>query len=94
MGSFIDHALMIGHYNSVNGVIHSLIWEMRISLILPFMMLPIMMWRTLGALALEVTFLAIIAAIQLKFAPPGSDFWLLQPGEKLGTAGKFALEIQ
>ncbi len=45
----VDHALMIGHYNTINGVIHSLIWKMRVSLLFPVLVLPLMRWKAKGA---------------------------------------------
>ena len=56
----VDHGLMIGHYNTLNGVIHSLIWEMRVSLLFPLLALPLVRWKAWGALGACAVLLAFI----------------------------------
>ena len=89
-----DHVLMIGHYNNLNGVIHSLIWEMRVSLMFPLLVLPIVRWRIGGALAVTALITVLIVAIQLMYAVPGSGLELLGSRPDLGGIGKLALELQ
>jgi len=90
----LDHALMIGHYNSVNGVIHSLIWEMRVSLLFPLLIVPIARWRMWGALGVAVALTLLIGAIQLAYGGGGPALDLVRPGSVAGKIGRFALELQ
>jgi peptidoglycan/LPS O-acetylase OafA/YrhL len=89
----VDHILMLGHRVSVNGVIHSLVWEMRVSLIFPFLMLPIVWWRTKGAVLTALGLMVIIAGFQFGFATPNTPPLLLASSELHG-AGKLAVELQ
>ncbi len=89
-----DHIFMIGHYNNLNGVIHSLIWEMRVSLLFPFIVVPIVRWRIGGAIVVTALITALIVAIQLKYAVPGAGLELLGSRPDLGRIGKLALEVQ
>ena len=90
----VDHGLMIGHYNTLNGVIHSLIWEMRVSLLFPLLALPLVRWKAWGALGACAVLLAFIVLVQLGFAPPGGGVALLQSSPALGLAGRMLLELQ
>lgn len=90
----LDHAFMIGHYNSVNGVIHSLIWEMRVSLLFPLLIIPIARWRMWGALWVAVALTLLIGAIQFVYGGDGPALDLVQPGSVSGKIGRFALELQ
>lgn len=89
-----DHVLMIGHHNTVNGVIHSLIWEMRVSLILPFLLIPMARWRGWGVAGVFVGLVALVIVLQIAFAPAGTGLALLESRPELGAAGKLALELQ
>lgn len=89
-----DHALMIGHYNSLNGVIHSLIWEMRVSLIFPFLIWPIVRWRLWGAFGVTALITILICAIQFKYLGAGAGLDMLASTPELGAIGKLALEVQ
>ncbi len=91
--SLADHALMIGHYNTINGVIHSLIWEMRVSLLFPLIIAPLVCWRMRGALAVAIGLAVVIGGIQLLYAPAGAT-WPLERQASLGVAAKVALEVQ
>lgn len=90
----VDHALMIGHHNTLNGVVHSLIWEMRVSLLFPLLALPLVRWRIKGALGLLAGLVAFVVGAQLAFAPAGTGATLLETGPALGAFGKLALEAQ
>ncbi len=90
----VDHALMIGHYNTLNGVIHSLIWEMRVSLLFPLLAWPLVRWRVGGALGLVACLAAFIMATGWAFAPPGVGVALLPFGPGLSGPGKLAIELQ
>ena len=89
-----DHVLMIGHHNTVNGVIHSLIWEMRVSLILPFLLIPMARWRGWGVAGVFAGLVALVIALQIAFAPAGTGLALLESRPELGQVGKLALELQ
>ena len=95
----LDHALMIGHHNTLNGAVHSLVWEMRVSLLFPVLALPLVRWRAKGALGVAACLVAFVAAAQLAFAPAGfaasgGGVALLETGPALGGLGKLALEAQ
>ena len=92
--SLADHALMIGHYNSINGVIHTLIWEMRVSLVFPFMLLPIVRWRLKGALLVAALLAVLVAVLQLAFGGDSLAFNLIHRSAALSRAGKLAFEAQ
>lgn len=64
-GVLADQALMTGHYNFINGVFHSLIWEVRVSIIFPFLILPIVRWRLPGAGAALLALSGVIVVIRL-----------------------------
>ena len=89
-----DHALMIGHYNTINGVIHSLIWEMRVSLIFPLVAWPMMRWRNWGGAAALAGLLALIAGLQLAITPPGAWLTAVAATSQTSPLGELALEIQ
>ncbi len=90
----IDHALMLGQYNTINGVIHSLIWEMRVSLLFPFLMLPIARWRLRGAIAVAAGLLAFMAAMQVLIAQPGAGLLPMPAGTDLCLMSTLLLEAQ
>lgn len=90
----VDHALMIGHYNSVNGVVHSLIWEMRVSLLFPLLIVPIVRWRMWGAFGVAAALTLLIGGIQLVYGGSTPALDLVQPGSVTGKIGRFALELQ
>ena len=91
--SLLDHALMIGHHNSINGVIHTLIWEMRVSLLFPLMLVPIVRWRLKGALLVTAVLAAVIGALQLLWGGSGPALDLIS-GDGLDRVGKIAVEAQ
>ena len=50
-----DHLAVIGHHYTIDGVTHTLIWEIRISLLFPLIILPIRRWgRTRSTPRLDV----------------------------------------
>lgn len=89
-----DHALMIGHRNSVNGVIHSLIWETRVSLLFPFLIVPIVRWRLWGAAGATLAITLLVGAIQFVYGGEYPALDLVQSRVELGMIGKLALELQ
>ncbi len=93
-GMLVDHALMIGHYNTINGVIHSLIWEMRVSLLFPILVLPLVRWKAKGAVGTCAVLLAFIIMTQDGFAQPGRGVALLEFSPALSVVGRVLLEMQ
>ena len=73
----LDAAVMGGAYNFINGAVHSLNWELRVSLIFPLLIWPIVRWRLRGA-AVVMTVLVVIFAVARRleygsFAPAGAN---------------------
>ena len=92
--TLVDHVLMIGHHNNLDGVIHSLIWEMRVSLLFPLMVVPIVRWRLWGALGVTAVITTVILAIQFRYLGANAGLDMLASTPELGTVGKLALELQ
>ena len=92
--SLVDHALMIGHHNQINGVIHTLIWEMRVSLVFPFMLVVIVRWRLRGALLVSALLALLIGLLQILFGGNSPPLDLIQRSGAVGRLGKLALELQ
>ena len=92
--SLFDHVVMLGHHNNLDGVIHSLIWEMRVSLIFPFLVWPIVRWRMRGAIVLTAAITVLIGAIQLKYLGTSAGLDMLSLTPELGAVGKFMRELQ
>jgi peptidoglycan/LPS O-acetylase OafA/YrhL len=90
----LDHAVMLGHRNTLNGVIHTLIWEMRASLLFPLLIVPIVRWRLRGAVAVTLALWAAVCGLQLAYGAGGSplDFIAWQPG--MSKLGQLAIEVQ
>lgn len=89
----LDHLLMVGHNNNINGVIHSLIWEMRVSLLFPLLVVPVVRWRLRGAAAVAGVILGIIAAIQVAHHGGAAGLTLME-GVGLHGPGKVLFEVQ
>ena len=93
--TFVDHAVMYGHRISVNGAIHSLIWEMRVSLLFPLLIWPIARWRGLGVVATLAGLAAFVVALQFSIGGGfTADYALLGATNDHGLAGKAGYEIQ
>jgi peptidoglycan/LPS O-acetylase OafA/YrhL len=90
----VDHLLMIGHRNTVDGVIHTLIWEMRVSLLFPLLVMPVVRWRGWGAAGVALVLAAVIGGLQLVYGENTPPLDLLQWRPDLGVLGKLALEVQ
>lgn len=89
----IDHLFMIGHYNTVDGAIHSLIYEMRVSLLFPLLAVPIARWRLRGAIGVASVLLLLIVALQLYLSQEDGSF-SPQLDSTLDWAGQILLETQ
>lgn len=92
--TLFDHAVMYGHRNSVNGVIHSLIWEMRVSLLFPVLVLPVVWFRWKGAAGLLAALVAFVLLIQVSIAHGFGPHYALLSDMQSGGVAKIAYEIQ
>ena len=90
----VNHLLMTGHQNSINGPIHSLVWEMRVSLIFPLLIMPVLAWRVRGLIGVTAVLLAIIGAVQWRYSSYDAAWSLLAVKDGLGVVGKFAIEVE
>ncbi|HTR17119.1 MAG TPA: acyltransferase [Acetobacteraceae bacterium] len=86
----LDQALMGGHTNFVNGVVHSLVWEMRVSIIFPLLVLPIVRWRLMGAGVAVVALSAVVVIVRLLQFGTDTRLGLGQSDTFLGVIGKTA----
>ena len=80
----VDHLLMIGHRNTVDGVIHTLIWEMRVSLLFPLLVMPVVRWRGWGAAGVALVLAVAIGSLQFilrrEHAAAGPSAMASRPG--------------
>ena len=90
----IDHLALIGHHATINGVTHTLIWEIRVSLIFPLLILPIMRWGLRGAAALLSVLVAIIIGMQLLYGDMGAFGDLLIAAKNQSILNRAAFEVQ
>jgi peptidoglycan/LPS O-acetylase OafA/YrhL len=90
----VHHLLMTGYDNCVNGPIHSLVWEMRVSFLFPLIVVPVLAAGYRGAAAVTAVILLIVAAIQWRFAGHPEAFSLLASGPELGTVGRLAMSLE
>ncbi len=88
-----DHFAIIGHHATINGVTHTLIWEIRVSLIFPLIIVPIMRWGLRGALAVLACLVTVIVALQLAFGDISAVGNLLIPAKHQGLLLKLAIEL-
>ncbi len=90
----IDHLALIGHHATINGVTHTLIWEIRVSLIFPLLILPIMRWGVRGALGLLSLLIALIVGMQLLYGDMGAMGDLLISAKNQSLLNRAAFEVQ
>lgn len=85
--TLVDYLFMLGSPGQqfVNKAMWSLVFEMRVSLVFPLLMLPLLRWRLLGAAGLIVALSAGAAAL------PASPAWIAQTADTLHYAAYFAL---
>lgn len=69
LGNLAQHVLMFGpvHFR-INGAVHSLVWEMWVSLLFPLLIVPVVRWRGRGALGLLFCLFGMTAALQVLYA--------------------------
>ena len=90
----IDHAVMLGHRNMLDGVVHTLIWEVRVSLLFPLLVLPIVWWGMRGAAGVAAAIWAVVLGIHFVWSPDTSPFELLEWRQGFSWVGMVALELQ
>ena len=84
----VSHLLMLGTHDTFNNVIWSLIHEMRISLIFPLLILPLLRWRIGGALCLILT---LIVSVMMITRVAGSSIALQEIGASLQYSVLFVM---
>jgi peptidoglycan/LPS O-acetylase OafA/YrhL len=89
-----DHLAIIGHHATINGVTHTLIWEIRVSLLFPLIIVPIMRWGVRGAVAVFACLVAIIVGLQLAFGDMSGMGNLLIARQHQGLFTRAAFELQ
>lgn len=89
-----DHFAAIGHHATINGVTHTLIWEIRVSLIFPLIIVPIARWGVRGALAVLTCLLIVIVGMQLLYGNISALGDLLIPIPHQSIPKKLAIELQ
>jgi peptidoglycan/LPS O-acetylase OafA/YrhL len=89
-----DHIALIGHHATINGVTHTLIWEIRVSLLFPLIIVPIYRWGVRGALAVLAFLLALIVGLQLLYGDIGAVGNLLVGRPNQSLLNKSAFELQ
>ena len=90
----IDHLALIGHHATINGVTHTLIWEIRVSLIFPLLILPIMRWGMRGAVGLLSLLIAVIVGMQALYGDMGALGDLLIAAKHQSLLNRAAFEVQ
>jgi peptidoglycan/LPS O-acetylase OafA/YrhL len=89
-----DHLAIIGHHATINGVTHTLIWEIRVSLLFPLIIVPIMRWGVRGALAVFGCLVALIVGLQLAYGDISGVGNLLISAKHQRIPLKLAIELQ
>jgi peptidoglycan/LPS O-acetylase OafA/YrhL len=89
-----DHFAAIGHHATINGVTHTLIWEIRVSLVFPLIIVPIARWGVRGALAVLTCLLVLIVGMQLLYGNISALGNLLISIPHQSLANKLAIELQ
>ncbi len=90
----LHHVAMTGEENHIDGPIHSLVWEMRVSLLFPFIIVP-MVRRPLLGTALVLAVLALVVGLVAGIWHGHVEtFDTLNAGSGLGHAGRLAVEIE
>ncbi len=89
-----DHLALIGHHATINGVTHTLIWEIRVSLLFPLLILPMYRWGVRGALCLLAGLLTVIVSMQLLSGNISRIGDLLALSGHPSVAQRLAFELQ
>ncbi len=89
-----DHFALIGHHATINGVTHTLIWEIRVSLVFPLIIVPIARWGVRGALAVLTCLMLLVVGLQLLYGNMSALGNLLIPVLHQNIPTKLAIELQ
>jgi peptidoglycan/LPS O-acetylase OafA/YrhL len=89
-----DHFAIIGHHATINGVTHTLIWEIRVSLLFPLIIVPIMRWGLRGALGVLACLVAAIVGLQLVYGDLSTLGNLLLSAKGQSLPHKLVIELQ
>jgi peptidoglycan/LPS O-acetylase OafA/YrhL len=89
-----DHLALIGHHYTINGVTHTLIWEIRESLLFPLLIVPICRWGVRGAFIAWGVLLGIITSMQLLGGSMSQMGYLLSLSHESGLITRLAFELQ
>jgi peptidoglycan/LPS O-acetylase OafA/YrhL len=89
-----DHLALIGHHYTINGVTHTLIWEIRESLLFPLLIVPICRWGVRGAVAVWGCLAALIVSLQLIGGNVAQMGELLTLTHHSGLITRVAFELQ
>jgi peptidoglycan/LPS O-acetylase OafA/YrhL len=89
-----DHFAIIGHHATINGVTHTLIWEIRVSLLFPLIIMPIMRWGLRGALGVLACLMAVIVGLQLVYGDLSTLGNLLLSARGQTLPHKLVIELQ
>ena len=89
-----DHLAIIGHHATINGVTHTLIWEIRVSLLFPLIIVPIMRWGMRGALAVLACLVALILGLQWLYGDISAVGNLMISRAHQTIANRAAFELQ
>jgi peptidoglycan/LPS O-acetylase OafA/YrhL len=89
-----DHFAIIGHHATINGVTHTLIWEIRVSLLFPLIIMPIMRWGLRGALGVLACLVGVIVGLQLIYGDLSTLGNLLLSAKGQSLPHKLVIELQ
>ena len=84
----VSHLLMLGTHNTFDNAIWSLVHEMRISLIFPLLVLPLLRWRILCSLALIA---GLIASVMLLWLLAGGNVVIAEIAGSLQYSALFVM---
>jgi peptidoglycan/LPS O-acetylase OafA/YrhL len=90
----IDHFALIGHHYTINGVTHTLIWEIRESLLFPLLIVPICRWGAKGAVGVWAALVGIIVTMQFIGGDPAQLVSMLSLSHESSVATRIAFELQ
>ena len=89
-----DHLAIIGHHATINGVTHTLIWEIRASLLFPLLIMPIYRWGVRGVFGVLACLLVILVSLQMLSGNISQMGDLLNLSPHQGLIHMLAFELQ
>ncbi len=90
----LHHLFMTGRHNNLDGPIHSLVWEMRVSLLFPLIIVPMVARPVRGTASVLTVLFGTVGAILLVLWRHGASWSLLSGRSGLDLASKFAIELE